>query len=183
MLVRNSTAIESEMTAKNAGLVIASPSGEKEIKTPFKVTFKTHQRRFRKEDKAKIRRLKELKRKQRGGPTMNDMRDELEYRFYELEYSMQIPFLESLRLSLPAACDHYEWVKMEVAWVHFDHLPAKAVRDLFRFLRDKDLLNSKPGAADERTKESIRKRNAETRRRMAKLKEQVRSGQVDSGCV
>ncbi|EEH50526.2 uncharacterized protein PADG_06605 [Paracoccidioides brasiliensis Pb18] len=162
---------------------MALPLRRKGIKKSTEPTRKPHKRRHAHEARIGGRHLKEIKCAQRTDEATKDMRDELEYRFYELEHNRQIKFLECLRFSLCTACDYYEWVKMGVVWVHFENLPGKAVKALFHFLRKKKLMDSEPGAADEETRRQIRKRNAETRRYMVQLKEKVKSGQVDSGSL
>ncbi|PGH31054.1 hypothetical protein GX50_06162 [[Emmonsia] crescens] len=169
------------MTAESTKPGIAVLAGGKGIKKSFKVTCKPRKHRAQKGDGAHRSRLKDGKSPQLRGPVTMDMRDELECRFYDLEFSRQIQFLECLRYNLRTACDYYEWVKMGVARVYFDRLPDTAVKCLFQFLKKNELMNLEAGAADEETKQHIRECNAETRRYIAELKEKVRNGLVDSG--
>ncbi|OAX79173.1 hypothetical protein ACJ72_06508 [Emergomyces africanus] len=163
--------------------VTATLPGGKGIRKCFKVTRTPRKRREPKADKAGRKRwVKHGQILPQRCLVTTDMRDELECRFYELEFSRQLQFLECLRCNLRTACDYYEWVKMGVAQIHLDRLPGTAVKCLFQFLKKHDLMDwEEPGAADEDTKERMRGSNAETRRYIAELKEKVRSGLVDSG--
>ncbi|OJD19609.1 hypothetical protein AJ78_00466 [Emergomyces pasteurianus Ep9510] len=172
------------MTVETKKPVIATLPRGKGGKKTFKVTRTPRKRREPKADKANGKReLGSGQSPQKRGSITTDMRDELECRFYDLEFSRQIQFLECLRCNFRTACDYYEWVKMGVAQVHFGLLPGTTVKCLFRFLKKHDLLDGEPGAADEETKKCIRECNAETRKYIAELKEKVRNGLVDSGSL
>ncbi|KAK2749990.1 hypothetical protein FQN55_002708 [Onygenales sp. PD_40] len=160
-----------EDTEKESVVVAVSTTARgKKGRQPLKLTGKSRKSGALKKNRAERRRHKTTKRTHAAEPVTDYMREELECRFYDLEFNMQMQFLHCLRSSLRTACDFYEWIKMGVVLVHFDRLPDKAIRDLFMYLKRMGRMDSTPGDADEGTKEQVRSCNAQTRQYIAELR-------------
>ncbi|KAK2813831.1 hypothetical protein FQN50_000232 [Emmonsiellopsis sp. PD_5] len=143
-----------EDTGKESVVVaVSTTAGGKKGRKPLKLTGKPRKSGARKGNRAERRRHKTTNRSHAAEPVTDYMREELECRFYDLEFNMQMQFLHCLRSSLRTACDFYEWIKMGVVLVRFHRLPDKAVRDLFVYLKRMGRMDSTPGDADEATKE------------------------------
>ncbi|PGG95806.1 hypothetical protein AJ79_09866 [Helicocarpus griseus UAMH5409] len=108
-----------------------------------------------------------------------NMRDFVEYQFYFLDFSKQSEFLEFLRIKAgDNSRNYYAWVKMGLAYVHFDTIPDKVIAGLFLFLINRGWLVHYHLSLYTDTMEVIREANSKRREVPQNMWEKKRRGEL-----